>query len=294
MTDATSGALARIRFVMVETTHSGNIGAVARAMKAMGLERLELVRPRCAIDAEAVARASGADDLLAAAAVHQDLVDALRGCRLVVGSSARLRTLEWPLLDPAACAKRLLAEACAGEAALVLGRESSGLTNDELALCHYLVQIPTDPGFRSLNVAAAAQIFAYEIFAAFCCGEGSPGAEPRHRPAPAEIMEGFFIHLAHTMVDTGFADPLQSRKLMRLLRRLFNRARPDPVEINILRGILSAAQGKKTPGRFRPDSLSSAGPAARGESGASGRPEAADCGPGASPDAGPEPGAEEV
>lgn len=275
MTDPSTSVLARIRFVMVETTHSGNIGAVARAMKTMGLRRLELVRPKCSIDAEAVARASGADDLLADAGVHPELVDALRGCRLVVGSSARLRTLEWPLLEPAACAERLLAEAGAGEVALVLGRESSGLTNDELARCHYLVRIPTNPGFGSLNVAAAAQIFAYEIQDAWRCRHGSQGTAEGHRPASAEAMERFFVHLAETMVDTGFADPVQSRKLMRRLRRLFNRARPDPVEINILHGILSAAQGKKTPDRFRTAPSPSSDPPAGQASTERGGPESA-------------------
>jgi len=138
---------------MVETTHPGNIGAVARAMKTMGLSRLHLVRPKTLPNAEAVARASGADDLLESAAVHEDVGDALSGCRLVIGSSARLRSIEWPLLEPRDCARRLLAEAERGEVALVLGRESSGLTNEELARCHYLAHIPTDPMFGSLNVA---------------------------------------------------------------------------------------------------------------------------------------------
>jgi len=246
-----SEVLDNIRFVMVETTHPGNIGAVARAMKTMGLSRLHLVRPKSLPNAEAVARASGADDLLAAVQVHRDLADALRGCRLVIGSSARLRSLEWPLLEPPDCARRLLAEARDGEVALVLGRESSGLTNDELAHCHFLVHIPTNPVFSSLNVASAAQIFAYEIRRTWREAEGLPIADPQRDPAPAEAMEGFYAHLAQALVDTGFSDPKQSGKLLRRLRRLFNRARPDSIEINILRGILSAAQGKKTPDRFR-------------------------------------------
>lgn len=250
MADSIAPVLKRIRFVMVEPSHPGNIGAVARAMKTMGLTRLHLVRPKQPTNAEAVARACGADDLLAAAGVHDALEDALEGCRMVVGSSARSRTLEWPLLDPSDCAQRLLAEAALGEVALVLGRESSGLTNDELARCHFLVQIPTNPDFRSLNVAAAAQVFAYEIRRALQTGRELPEDENGFEPAPAEAMEGFFAHLSQTMVDTGFSDPLQSRKLLRRLRRLFNRARPDLVELNILRGILSAAQGRKSRGRF--------------------------------------------
>jgi tRNA (cytidine32/uridine32-2'-O)-methyltransferase len=235
---------------MVETTHPGNIGAVARAMKTMGLSRLHLVRPKFLANSESVARASGADDLLEAARVHEELVDALRGCRLVIGASARLRSLEWPRLEPADCAQRLLEEARSGQVALVLGRESSGLSNDELARCHFLAHIPTNPAFSSLNVAAAAQIFAYEILRNWRKAMEGPQEENGRDPAPAETMEGFYAHLAQTMVDTGFSDPNQSRKLTRRLRRLFNRARPDLVELNILRGILSAAQGKKNRERF--------------------------------------------
>jgi tRNA (cytidine32/uridine32-2'-O)-methyltransferase len=259
MTNPNSSVLRNIRFVLVETTHPGNIGAVARAMKTMGLSRLELVKPKSLPNAEALARASGADDLLKAATVHADLVDALRGCRLVIGSSARLRTLEWPLLEPADCAARLLAEAARGEVALMLGRESSGLSNDELARCHFLVRIPTDPGFSSLNVAAAAQIFSYEIRRTLRAAACLRFDDAPRDPATAEAMEGFYVHLAQTLVDTGFSDPARSGKLLRRLRRLFNRARPDWVELNILRGILSAAQGKKTPGRFAKSGASEGG-----------------------------------
>jgi tRNA (cytidine32/uridine32-2'-O)-methyltransferase len=253
--------LARIRFVLVETTHTGNIGAVARAMKTMGLSRLHLVKPKRPPDAEALARASGADDLLAAAAVHEDLASALSGCRLVIGSSARLRTVEWPLLDPAACAGRLLDEAAVGDVALVLGRERSGLTNEELARCHYLVRIPTDPAFSSLNLAAAAQVFAYELRRAWLAGTAEQPGEVTREVATAEALEGFHDHLTRTLVDIGYSDPAQSRKLGRRLRRLFHRARPDWTELNILRGILSAAQGRKTSDRFRKPCTGDRGPA---------------------------------
>ncbi len=251
MMNTTLSLLDRIRFVLVETTHPGNIGAVARAMKTQCLRRLELVRPRHFPNAEALARASGADDLLAAAGVHHDLVGALAGCRVVVGSSARLRSIEWPLLEPRDCAERLLDEAAGGEVALVLGRESSGLTNEELARCHYLVNIPVNPAFSSLNLAAAAQVFAYEIHRTLREREGRRLADVPRDLAPAEAMEGFHQHLAQALVDLGFSDPDQSRKLLRRLRRLFNRARPDRIELNILRGVLSAAQGRKTSDRFR-------------------------------------------
>ena len=259
----TDSLLGRIRFVLTETSLSGNIGAVARAMKNMGLSRLELVRPRRFPDADAVARASGADDLLSASGVHDDLASALDGCRLVVGTSARLRSVPWPQLDPQQCARVLLDEADQGDVALIFGRESSGLTNDELGACHYLAHIPSDPAFSSLNIAAAAQVFAYEIrrtlleqgTVAATSHSATSGACPDRAEvadlATADEMEGFYGHLAQTLTVIGFADPEQSSKLQRRLRRLFNRARPDRTEVNILRGILSAAQGRKHPDRFR-------------------------------------------
>ncbi len=245
MIDQMTASLARIRFVLVETTHTGNIGAVARAMKTMGLSRLELVAPKHPIDAEALARASGADDLLERAGIHAHLVDALAGCRLVIGASARLRTVEWPLLEPPICARQLLDEAATGDVALVFGRESSGLSNAELARCQALVHIPTNPDFSSLNLAAAAQVLAYEIRRTAREDQGERLVDPPRDLATADELEGFHGHLATTLVDIGFGDPGQSHKLMRRLRRLFNRARPDRIEINILRGILSAAQGRK-------------------------------------------------
>lgn len=242
--------LDHIRFVLVETTHTGNIGAVARAMKTMGLSRMELVRPKQLPDAEALARASGADDLLESAGCHEALVDALAGCRLVIGSSARLRSVEWPVLEPPEAARMLIDEAGHGDCALLLGRERSGLTNDELARCQYLVHIPTNPGFGSLNVASAAQVLAYEIRRQWRALRGEHLRDAERDVATAEALEGFHEHLAQTLLDIGFRDPEQSERLLIRLRRLFNRARPDRVEVNILRGILSAAQGRKDPRRF--------------------------------------------
>jgi len=250
MNEESDHFLKRIRFVLVETTHTGNLGATARAMKAMGLSQMHLVRPKALPDAEALARASGADDLLAKAGLHDRLVDAIAGCRLVIGSSARLRSIAWPLLEPEDCARHLLGEAHNGEVALVLGRERSGLTNEELALCHYLVQIPTNPAFSSLNLAAAAQIFAYEIRRCLRAGQGDTLPRENRDLATAEVLDGFHNHLTETLVAIGYADPEQSSKLSRRLRRLFQRARPDWTEINILRGILNAAQGRKDPARF--------------------------------------------
>jgi tRNA (cytidine32/uridine32-2'-O)-methyltransferase len=245
MTEQPTAALARIRFILVEPSLSGNIGAVARAMKTMGLSRLELVAPKQLPDAEALARACGADDLLQRAGIHDDLTGAVAGCRLVIGTSARRRTLEWPTLEPPECAQRLLTEATEGDVALLLGRESSGLTNAELARCQYLVQIPTNPEFSSLNLAAAAQVFAYEIRRCWREDRHEPPSETPRDLATADELEGLHEHLRQTLGDIGFGDPDHSNKLLLRLRQLFNRARPDRVEINILRGILSAAQGRK-------------------------------------------------
>ncbi|UHD14798.1 RNA methyltransferase [Thiocapsa bogorovii] len=256
MTENPDNALARIRFVLVEPTLSGNIGAVARAMKTMGLSRMELVSPRQLPDAEALARACGADDLLQHAGIHANLPEAIADCRLVIGTSARRRTLDWETLEPPEAARRLLAEAAAGEVALLLGRESSGLTNAELARCQFLVNIPTNPDFSSLNLAAAAQVFAYEIRR--CWREDlteparAPSDEIQRDLATAQELEGLHAHLADTLRDIGFGDPDSSKKLLLRLRHLFNRARPDRVEINILRGILSAAQGRKSGRRPTP------------------------------------------
>lgn len=234
-------SLDNIRVVLVHTSHPGNIGAVARAMKNMGLSDLRLVAPRQFPDAEATARASGADDLLARSRVYARLEEALEGCRLVVGTSARSRTVEWPVLDPRECAAETLATAELGPVALVFGRENSGLTNDELDLCRYLVHIPTNPEYSSLNLAMAVQVLAYEVRMVQRLG----GVDTRARtPASADRFEGFIDHLAEMLGDVDFADIRHSEKLMRRLRRLFLRAEPDDEEINILRGILRAAQVK--------------------------------------------------
>ncbi len=233
--------LSNIRIVLVETTHPGNIGAVARAMKTMGIGSLYLVKPKIFPSAESTARASGADDILEQARVCSDLVQALEGCRLVVGTSARRRTVEWPELAPRQSAQRMLAEAARGPVALVFGRESSGLSNAELERCHFLAHVPTNPDFSSLNIASAVQLFVYELYQLDLADAPAAAVEARE-VAGAEALEGLHQHMARTLVEIGFADPQQSKKLMRRLRRLFNRARPDSDELNILRGILSTAQ----------------------------------------------------
>jgi len=230
----------------VGTTHPGNIGAVARAMKNMCLSELYLVAPARYPHADATARASGADDLLAEARVCPDLDSAVHGCRLVIGASARRRSVDWPTLEPRACAERLWAESRIAPVALVFGREKSGLSNAELDRCGHLVQIPANPDYASLNLGAAAQILGYEIYlASRLSAEGDFLTSPAD-VASADAMEAFFRHLEQALFDIGFLQPVRGERLMRRLRRLFNRARPEAEELNILRGILSAAQGRKS------------------------------------------------
>lgn len=214
-------------------------------MKNMCLEQLCLVTPKLYPNAEATVRASGADDILAYARVFDTLDAALEGCRLVIGTSARERRVSWPVLSPRECGTKLLEEAVAGPVALVFGRESSGLTNEELDRCNYLVHIPTNAAYSSLNLGAAVQVLAYEVYLAWLTTEVSEPRVPRE-VASAELMEGFHRHLAQALEEIGFSDPQQSDKLLRRLRSLFHRARPDQDELNILRGILSAAQGRKS------------------------------------------------
>jgi len=209
----------------------------------MSLDRLCLVSPKRYPSDDAVARASGADDLLARAEVYETLDEALVGCRYVVGASARLRKVEWPMLEPRACAEKMVCEAQAGEVALLFGRERTGLTNEELDRCHHLVHIPTNPDYSSLNIAAAVQVLAYELLLA---SREESVAEVLAPVATAEQMAGFYQHLEQALLDIGFSDPRQSDRLLRRLHLLFNRARPDTDELNILRGILSAAQGRKS------------------------------------------------
>ncbi len=236
--------LSRIRVVLSHTSHPGNIGASARAMKTMGLGNLYLVSPKLFPHADATARASGADDLLAAATVCPDIDAALSGCRLVIGASARTRSITCPVIHPSECARMAAAESEQGDVALLFGCEQSGLSNVEIDRCQYLVQIPTSPDYGSLNLAAAVQILCYEIRVAH--ENGAAGQLPEHVPVSAEEMERFYAHLEQVLVELEFLDPKNTRHLM---RRLYNRARPDENEVNILRGMLSAAQQALKPGR---------------------------------------------
>lgn len=232
-----------IRIVLVGTTHPGNIGAVARAMKNMGQSDLVLVDPRHFPHEEATARASGATDILDNANVVSTLAEALTDCVYVAGASARSRTINWPSMGPRDCAERMISERQHGKVAAVFGPEKSGLSNDDLDLCHTLLTIPTDPGFSSLNLAMAVQILTYELRVASLLDEG-PVFETEAPPASSEEMEHFYAHLEKVMKDIGFLDPDNPRHLMRRLRRLFIRTRPDKNEVNILRGILTAVDRK--------------------------------------------------
>ena len=186
--------------------------------------------------------ASGADDLLQSARVHESLDSALAGCSLVLGTSARLRSLPMPLLDIRRASEQALEESASREVAILFGRERYGLTNEEMQRCQYLVNIPSNPAYSSLNLAQAVQITGYELRVAALGGAGLSVPPSDWEPVDDSQMEGLFQHLEKTLLDIRFLNPKQPKRLMMRLRRLFNRARPDQNEINILRGILKASQ----------------------------------------------------
>lgn len=243
--------LERIRVVLVGTSHPGNIGGAARAMKNMGLSRLVLVAPEDFPSSDAVARASGATDILDAAQVVGTLEEALVGCTLVVGTSARDRRIPWPMLDPRECGVTSCEQAAGGgEVALVFGREYAGLTNEELQRCQYHVHIPSNPEFSSLNLAAAVQVLTYEVRMAWLAAEQLPTkvakleatAMLNTQLATADELESFYGHLERTLVVIGFLDPEKPRHLMSRLRRLYGRSDVSKLEMNILRGILTETE----------------------------------------------------
>jgi len=234
---------ANIRIVLVRPTHPGNVGATARAMKNMAMRSLYLVEPERFPSPEATDRAAGADDVLDSAVICASLDGALKDCHLVIGTSARPRRIEWPTLDPAAGAGRLVEGAQQGPVALLFGQERTGLLNSELDRCHFVVTIPADQAYSSLNLASAVQILAYEIYRAVLAGRPGEAMEAREgRLASSEDMQRYYQHLAEVLQQIGFLDPDNPRYLMRRLMRLFNRAGMDDNEMNILRGILTAIQ----------------------------------------------------
>lgn len=235
----------RVRFVLVGTQHPGNIGAAARALKTMGFGRLVLVAPEQFPSDEASRRAAGADDVLAAAPVVATLAEAVADCRLVLGCTARSRRVQLEELAPRAAGERAIGIAAAGdEVALVFGRERTGLSNEELQLCHAAVHIPANPEYSSLNLAAAVQVLAYEARLAVLAGDDGGIAPMRADDAPATHaqLEGFFAQLGETLDDIDFHKGRTPDSAMRKLRRLFLRGDLTQQEVRLLRGILADAQ----------------------------------------------------
>jgi len=233
----TQRSLDSIRIIMVDTSHPGNIGGAARALKAMGLSQLNLVRPKKFPHADATARAAGADDMLATTKVFDDIDSAITGCGLVIAASARLRNLSWPVVTPREAASRAMAAAANNtQVAFLFGNEQSGLSNDELSRSHYHVQIPTDDNFSSLNLAAAIQVIVYELRMQTLQFDDQK-VDTRDL-ATADDMKRLYDHLQDTLENVGYLDPENPGKLMHRLRRLFSRAQLEQDEIHILRGIL--------------------------------------------------------
>ena len=232
-----------VTVVLVNTSHPGNIGATARAMKNMGLSRLALVQPLQFPSGVAVGRAVSAVNILESAKVFTSLQEAVADCGLVIGTSARSRRIPWPMLSPGQCANKIVSEMGTNKVSLVFGREDSGLNNEELQLCHFHVQIPADKDYSSLNLAAAVMILCYELHKAGMTEEEAVDkAEDDfwdQEKATGMQVEHFYEHLERVMIAINFHDPENPRQLMQRMRRLFSRIRIDVMEMNILRGILT-------------------------------------------------------
>ncbi len=236
---------AHIRYVLVRTSHPGNIGSAARAIRTMGFQRLELVTPAQFPDREANALAAGADDVLENAGVHGALIDGLAGCQLALGLSARRRGVNLPEISPREAAQQVLAAAAKGaHVALVFGNERSGLANEELAHCHAMVRIPSVDDFSSLNLSQAVQVMAYELRVAMLQEHPEPLPVVHHDEVPAEAvqMEQFYVHLGQMLEDIEFHKGREPTTIMLRLRKLFQRAQPDERELRVLHGILADAQ----------------------------------------------------
>ena len=251
--------------VLASPSHPGNIGAVARSLKTMGLHALRLVTPDDFPSPIATARASGALDVLNQAGQYEDFDAAIADCRLVVGTSARLRSLAYPHVTPREIAPVLIEEARHGRVAVCYGREECGLLNEQLAQCHYHIEIPANPDYASLNLGSAVQVMSYELRLAFMASQGRTGIENREswpptydlerfgcsqwdeEPATAKEVDGLMAHFERATAHSGFLDPKNPMLGMVRLRRLMNRARVDRVEINILRGILSSVEKMDPP-----------------------------------------------
>ncbi|WP_370977955.1 tRNA (cytosine(32)/uridine(32)-2'-O)-methyltransferase TrmJ [Agaribacterium sp. ZY112] len=234
-----------ITIVMINTTHPGNIGAAARALKNMGMRKLVLVDPKEYPTAKATWRAANAVDVLDQVEVVGTLEEAVADCSLVIGTSARERRIPWPLITPRECGDRVWSEAQNHKTAIVFGREDRGLTNEELQQCHYHVHIPSNPEYSSLNIAAAIQVLVYEVrMSALAPESGEPLSfdDWDQPPANCEALERYYEHLEETLAKLKFYDPENPRQTVTRLRRMFNRVRMDEMEMNMLRGMLTAMQ----------------------------------------------------
>lgn len=234
----------KIRIVLVEPSHPGNIGAVARAMKTMGLSRLYLVNPLRFPDEEAVVRAGRAVEILDNAMICPHLNEALVDCGLVFGTSSRDRALNWPAMSPEAAAQKASGVLDSTEVAFLFGRERTGITNEELAACHVQINIPTNPDYPSLNLASAVQIVTYEIYKQLSQQDKHAVAKEKDVLAANQDIASFYRHLEKTLIDIEFLDPVVPKHLMTRLKRLFGKAELEQQEINILRGILTAIHRK--------------------------------------------------
>lgn len=242
-THSMSSPMPKIRFVLVRTSHPGNIGAAARAIRTMGFVRLVLVAPHKFPHADATAMAAGADDVLDGVVVVPTLADAIADCTLVLGCTARRRGVQLAEFTPREAAARTVEAAPEGEVAIVFGNERTGLENEELMRCNAAVHIPSDPTYSSLNLAQAVQVLAYELRLKLL--ETAPGPDAQLKsdpPATAEQMEHFFGHLSQLLVDIDFHKGRSPVTIERRLRRLFSHANLDQREVRILRGIFDDAQ----------------------------------------------------
>jgi len=234
-----------IRMVMVNTTHPGNIGAAARAIKNMALTELVLVDPKDFPAEKAVWRAAGAADILENARIVSTLDEAIADCGLVIGTSARERRIPWPLLTPRECGERTWVESATHPVAIVFGREDRGLTNEELQKCHFHVHIPANPEYSSLNISAALQVICYEIRTAAlteAAGKELHFDDWDMPPAKSDDLERYYEHLQETLVKLSFINQDNPRQTITRLRRMFNRIRLDQMELSILRGLLTSIQ----------------------------------------------------
>lgn len=229
----------KIKIILVETSHPGNIGAVARAMKNMGLHQLVLVNPLCSVDDIAFARASGAQNILQKITIEDTLEDAIKNCNTVYAASARPRNINWPTFNPSECCSRIVNEGKEAETAVVFGPEQSGLKNEHIDLCDALLYIPVNPKFSSLNLAMAVQIFCYQLRMNYIEGK-LESTNKEESLATVSEMENFYNHLERLLIESEFLDPKNPRFLMRRIRKLFAKASVDNNEVNILRGILTA------------------------------------------------------